>query len=418
MKILLIGNGAREHCIAWKILQSPLCTKLIVAPGNPGTEELAENVDISIDDTNKLHQFAISSKFDLVIIGPEAPIEAGLSNLLIDSGIKVFGPTKEAGMIETSKSFAKMLMKKNNIPTAEFEVFTDIVDANNYLDQIEFPVVIKADGLASGKGVVICNDREQASNTIEMIMKDKRFGDAGNSIVIEEFLTGQEISVFSFTDGKNFSSLVAACDYKKLFDSDLAPNTGGMGAFSPPKSIHWDEDFKETISVSIVSSVIEALNSEGNPYKGILYAGLILTKEGPKVLEFNCRFGDPETQVLLPRLETDLLEIILSINDGNLDEIDVVWNEKHSVAVVLASSGYPNVFQTGYQIFGLQDLDKNINIFHSGTKRVQEKYVTNGGRILTLSAITDDLASANSLIYSNIDKVNFEGAYYRHDIGK
>ena len=418
MKILLIGNGAREHCIAWKILQSPLCSELIVAPGNPGTEEIAENVDISIDDTNKLYEFAISSKFDLVIIGPEAPIEAGLSNLLIDSGIKVFGPTKEAGMLETSKSFAKTLMKKNNIPTAKFEVFTDIADAKNYLDQIEFPVVIKADGLASGKGVVICNDRQQSLNTIDMIMKDKKFGDAGKSIVIEEFLTGQEISVFSFTDGENFSSLVAACDYKKLFDSNLAPNTGGMGAFSPPKSVNWDQDLQKIISESIISPVIQALNEEGNPYKGILYAGLILTKEGPKVLEFNCRFGDPETQVLLPRLETDLLEIILSINASNLNETKVEWNDNHSLTVVLASSGYPNVFQTGYEISGLEDLHQNINIFHSGTKRVQGKFVTNGGRVLSLSTISNDLASASSLIYSNIDKVNFEGAYYRHDIGK
>ena len=353
-----------------------------------------------------------------MIIGPEAPIEAGLSNLLIDSGIKVFGPTKEAGMLETSKSFAKTLMKKNNIPTAKFEVFTDIADAKNYLNQIEFPVVIKADGLASGKGVVICNDRQQSLNTIDMIMKDKKFGDAGKSIVIEEFLTGQEISVFSFTDGENFSSLVAACDYKKLFDSNLAPNTGGMGAFSPPKSVHWDQDLQKIISESIISPVIQALNEEGNPYKGILYAGLILTKEGPKVLEFNCRFGDPETQVLLPRLETDLLEIILSINASNLNETKVEWNDNHSLTVVLASSGYPNVFQTGYEISGLEDLHQNINIFYSGTKRVQGKFVTNGGRVLSLSTISNDLASASSLIYSNIDKVNFEGAYYRHDIGK
>jgi phosphoribosylamine--glycine ligase len=413
MNILVIGSGGREHALVWKINQSSKVEKVYVAPGNAGTYAIAENVDIKADDLEGLLAFAKKKSIDLTVVGPEVPLSLGIVDLFEENGLKIFGPNKASAKIEASKSFAKELMKKYNIPTAKYEVFSDFSKAKNYLEKISFPQVIKADGLAAGKGVLIVNDYNEAIKALTIIMKDEKFGQAGSEVVIEEFLDGHEISLLAFADGKTIIPMDTAQDHKKIFEGNKGPNTGGMGAYSPSKLISQD-DLNFAID-KVLKKTFNALKEEGITYKGVLYAGLMLTKEGPKVLEFNCRFGDPETQVLLPRLETDLVDIMESCIAGNLNDIDIRWSDSYAVCVVLASKGYPNSYQKGYEIKGIEKADL---VFHAGTKISDGNVLTNGGRVLGVMGINQKIYQALAQVYKDVEKIEFEGKYYRNDIAK
>ena len=383
LKILVVGKGAREHALAWKVSQSSLVDDIFVAPGNGGTAEIAKNIDISETDISRLLDFVLKEKIDVTIVGPESSLEVGIVNLFRSRNLKIFGPTKEAALIETSKDFAKKLMVDNDIPTADYKTFDSYSDAKEHIRLIKFPCVIKADGLASGKGVVIANTYDEANRFLYEQMIEEKFGIAGKKVIIEEFLIGEEVSVFTFVDGKNISNVIDACDYKKLLEGDLGPNTGGMGAYSPPT--YWNHDLSENIKNKIIYPTINALSNLGTPYSGILYSGLILTENGPKVLEFNCRFGDPEAQTILPLLKTDLADLILKISDNKLNDIIVQWADKNSVSIVLASGGYPEKYVTGYTIDGIEEISDSVLIFHAGTDIIPSSklLVTNGGRVLT-----------------------------------
>ncbi len=417
LRILIVGKGAREHALAWKIKQSLLVSDIFIAPGNGGTSQIAKNLDISETDISNLLNFAVSEKIDLTIVGPESSLELGIVNVFKARGLKIFGPTKEAALIETSKDFAKKLMLDNDIPTADYKTFDTYLDAKKYVNSISLPFVIKADGLASGKGVFIANSYDEANKFLHEQMVEEKLGVAGKKIVVEEFLSGQEVSVFTFVDGVNISSIVAASDYKKLLDGDLGPNTGGMGAYSPP--VDWNEILSKNIKDNIIFPTIRALSSLGTPYSGILYSGLILTKEGPKVLEFNCRFGDPEAQTILPLLKTDLVELILKISDNKLDDVNVEWADQCAVSLVIASAGYPDDYFTGYAMSGLESINDSILVFHAGTQMnsSSNSFVTNGGRVLTLTSLGKNLQEARNDVYENINsKQLFENMFYRKDI--
>jgi phosphoribosylamine--glycine ligase len=413
MNILVIGSGGREHALVWKINQSSKVKKVYVAPGNAGTYAIAENVDIKADDLEGLLAFAKKKSIDLTVVGPEVPLSLGIVDLFEENGLKIFGPNKASAKIEASKSFAKDLMKKYNIPTAKYEVFSDFSKAKNYLERISFPQVIKADGLAAGKGVLIVNDYSEAMEALTVIMKDEKFGQAGSEVVIEEFLDGHEISLLAFADGKTIIPMDTAQDHKKIFEGNKGPNTGGMGAYSPSKLISQD-DLNFAID-KVLKKTFNALKEEGITYKGVLYAGLMLTKEGPKVLEFNCRFGDPETQVLLPRLETDLVDIMESCIAGNLNDIDIRWSDNYAICVVLASKGYPNSYQKGYEIKGIEKAEL---VFHAGTKISDGNILTNGGRVLGVMGINQKVYQALAQVYKDVETIEFEGKYYRNDIAK
>ncbi len=413
MKILVIGSGGREHALVWKINQSSRANKVYVAPGNAGTYKIAENVEIKADDLEGLLAFAKKKSIDLTVVGPEVPLALGIVDLFEENGLKIFGPNKASAKIEASKSFAKELMKKYNIPTAKYEVFSDFSEAKKYLETIKFPQVIKADGLAAGKGVLIVNDYNEAMEALTIIMKDEKFGQAGNEVVIEEFLVGHEISLLAFADGKTIVPMNTAQDHKKIFDGNKGPNTGGMGAYSPAKLI--SEDDLDFAINKVLKKTFNALKDEGITYKGVLYAGLMLTEQGPKVLEFNCRFGDPETQVLLPRLETDLVEIMENCIGGNLNDIDIEWSDNYAICVVLASKGYPNSYKKGYVITGI---GKAKLVFHAGTKISDGSIVTNGGRVLGVMGVNINLEQALDQVYEDAKKIDFEGKYYRNDIAK
>ena len=400
LKILVVGKGAREHALAWKVSQSSLVDDVFVAPGNGGTAEIAKNIDISETDISRLLDFVLKEKIDVTIVGPESSLEVGIVNLFRSRNLKIFGPTKEAALIETSKDFAKKLMVDNDIPTADYKTFDSYSDAKEHIRLIKFPCVIKADGLASGKGVVIANTYDEANTFLYEQMIEEKFGIAGKKVIIEEFLIGEEVSVFTFVDGKNISNVIAACDYKKLLEGDLGPNTGGMGSYSPPT--YWSDDLSENIKNKIIYPTINALSNLGTPYSGILYSGLILTENGPKVLEFNCRFGDPEAQTILPLLKTDLVDLILKISDNKLNDINVQWADKNSVSIVLASGGYPEKYVTGYTIDGIEEISDSVLIFHAGTAIIPSSklLVTNGGRVLTLTSLGNNLNEARNKVYS------------------
>lgn len=416
MKVLIIGSGGREHALVWKISQSPKVSKVYCAPGNAGISQLVKCIDINADNIEKLADFAEKEKIDLTVVGPELPLSRGIVNEFNRLGLKIFGPSREATKIESSKVFSKYLMKKYNIPTANYEVFQNSEEALDYIKQQTFPLVIKADGLAAGKGVFIVKKLDQARDALDVLMKKKTFGEAGRQIVIEEFLEGEEVSVLAFSDGKTVVPMVSSQDHKKIFDNDQGPNTGGMGAYSPVP--FYPNEFKKTVLEEILKPAVKSLQSEGREYKGVLYAGLVLTKEGPKVLEFNARFGDPETQVVLPRLKTDLVDILNAVIEGSLHEINIEWKNNSAVCVVVASGGYPSKYQKGKPISGLERLEKmkDIIAFHAGTKFKDGKVVTSGGRVLGITAWGETISKAKEKAYEGVEKINFEDMYYRKDI--
>lgn len=417
MKVLVVGSGGREHAICWKLLQSPKVDKIYCAPGNAGIGEIAELVPIGAMEFGKLAEFAKANDIGLTVVGMDDPLVGGIVDKFEEEGLRVFGPRANAAIIEGSKAFSKELMKKYNIPTAAYETFDNYEAALEYVKKGDFPVVLKADGLALGKGVLICNNLEEAEAGLNTIMVDKKFGDSGNKVVIEEFLTGQEMSVLSFCDGKTIVPMVSAQDHKRALDGDKGLNTGGMGTFSPSR--YYTPELAEECMETIYKPTVEALNREGRTFKGIIFFGLMLTPKGMRVIEYNARFGDPETQVVLPRLKTDLLEIFEACVDGTLDKINVEWEDNGTACVVLASGGYPESYQKGYEITGLEDAKKahNILVFHAGTALKDGKFVTNGGRVLGITGIGKDLDEAIKIAYEGVKLVDFKDKHYRKDIG-
>lgn len=419
MKVLITGSGGREHAIAWKVAQSPKVEKLYCAPGNAGIAEFAECVDIGVMDFDKLTKFAKQHEIDLTIIGPDDPLAAGAVDAFEAAGLRVFGPKKNAAILEGSKAFSKDLMKKYQIPTATYETFDSPEAALAYVKTADMPIVLKADGLALGKGVLICKTREEAKEGVKTLMLDKQFGTAGDRIVIEEFMTGREVSVLSFVDGKTIKIMTSAQDHKRAGDGDTGLNTGGMGTFSP--SPFYTKEIDEFCQKHIYQPTVNAMKAEGREFKGIIFFGLMLTEKGPKVLEFNARFGDPETQVVLPRMKNDIVEIFEACIDGKLDQVDLDFEENAAVCVVLASNGYPEHYEKGYPISGLEAFKEKDGyyVFHAGSKFDENgQIITNGGRVLGVTAIGKDLKEARSNAYKATEWVEFDNKYMRHDIGK
>lgn len=418
MKVLIIGGGGREHAIAKKVLMSPKVTKLYCAPGNAGIAECAECVNISVEEHEKLADFAVKEGIDLTIVGPDNPLVAGVVDVLEHRGLRVFGPRKNAAIIEGSKAFSKDLMKKYKIPTAAYEVFTQAVKAVEYLKSSKYPIVIKADGLALGKGAIICNDFIEAADAVKMIMEEKQFGSSGDRLVIEEFMTGREVSVLAFCDGTHIKPMTSAQDHKRAKDGDQGLNTGGMGTFSP--SPFYTKEVDEYCSKHIYQPTIDAMKKEGRTFIGILFVGLMLTEDGPKVVEYNARFGDPETQVILPRLKNDLVEVFEACIDGKLDTIDLDFHDNAAVCVVLASKGYPEHYEKGFAIEGLEAFSgrEDYYVFHAATQKKEEQIVTNGGRVLGVTAIGNDLKEARKKAYEAVSLIDFKNKYMRTDIGK
>lgn len=414
MKIMVIGGGGREDAIIKKISENKNIEKIYALPGNGGIMGEATCVDIGAEEIYKARDFAVKEKIDFAIVAPDDPLAMGAVDILEEAGIKCFGPDKSAAEIESSKVFAKNLMKKYNMPTAEYEVFSEIDSAMEYVKTCKIPIVIKADGLAKGKGVIIAMDRDSAISAIKEIMQDKKFGDSGNEIVVEEFLEGPEVSVLSFTDGKTIVPMISSMDHKRANDGDKGPNTGGMGCIAP--NPFYTEEIAKRCLDEIFVPTIDAMNKEGRTFKGCLYFGLMITEDGPKVIEYNCRFGDPETQVVLPLLESDLLEIMIAVREGRLSEDIVKFSKKSACCVVMASGGYPNEYEKGYEI-KIGEISDNSIVYIAGAKRKDDKLITNGGRVLGLTAIDDTLEGAVSDAYDNIEKISFKKAYYRKDIG-
>ncbi len=417
MNVLVIGSGGREHTIVWKLKQSPSVDKIYAAPGNGGISELAECVPISVMDFDALTAFAKENAIDLTVVAPDDPLAAGAVDAFEAVGLRAFGPNKAAAIIEGSKAFSKDLMKKYNIPTAGYEVFDNSTDAIAYIKQEnKFPVVVKADGLALGKGVIIAQNLSEAETAVHEIMDDKVFGAAGGKVVIEEFLVGPEISVLAFTDGKTLKPMVSAQDHKRAYDNDEGLNTGGMGTFSPSRI--YTPELAEECMKNIFLPTMDAMNQEGRTFKGVLYFGLMKTADGVKVIEYNCRFGDPETQVVLPRLKTDLAEIFNAIIDEKLDEIEIAWEDNAAVCVVLASGGYPQAYQKGYPIEGIKQAESlGAMVFHAGTVYEDGVFKTNGGRVLGVTATGENLDAAIKEAYRFVDLVSFRDMHYRKDIG-
>ena len=415
MKVLVVGSGGREHALVWKLAQSPLVEKVYCAPGNDGMKE-AQLVNIKADDLNALAEFAQKEAIDLTVVGPEVPLTMGIVDLFQEKGLKIFGPSKAAAEIEGSKAFAKDLMAKYDIPTASYGVFTESDKAIQFAQKIGVPCVVKADGLAAGKGVLICEKMEDAENAIKDILVDNKFGSAGSRVVVEEFLEGQEVSVLAFADGEHIVPMVSAQDHKRIFDNDKGLNTGGMGAYSPAPI--YTDDVRAVVEKEVLAKTLEAMKKEGRDFSGVLYAGLMLTKDGPKVLEFNARFGDPETQAVLPRLESDLAEIMLAVCDKRLDQMEIKWSDNPCVCVVLASGGYPETSEKGKVITGLEKAADNALVFHAATKLVDGAYQTNGGRVLGISAQDETIVRAITKAYKAVSEISFENMQYRTDIGK
>ncbi len=418
MRILVVGSGGREHALCWKIAQSNKVDILFAAPGNGGISEIARQADIRIDDIRALVDFARENKIDLTVIGPEVPLTMGVTDEFKKEGLKIFGPTKKAALLESSKVFAKEFMKRIGVPTADFKVFDNPRDARDFVElKNTFPVVIKADGLCAGKGVIIARSLKEAQDAISDIMEDKIFGSSGDRIIIEDCLVGEEASILALTDGENIIPLATSQDHKRIFDDDKGPNTGGMGAYSPTGLIA--QDLEEVIIKRIMAPVISGMKEEGGRYNGVLYAGIMVTERGPFVLEFNVRFGDPETQAVLPRLKSDIVDALISSIDGTLATAALRWDKRSCVSVVISSGGYPGNFTTGKEIEGLEDLkrEKNIVVFHAGTKKINNKIVTSGGRVLNVTALGDGIREARERAYEAIEKIHFEGMHFRKDIG-
>jgi phosphoribosylamine--glycine ligase len=417
MKVLVVGSGGREHALVWKISQSPMVDKIYCAPGNAGIGQMAECVAIKAEDLDGLLDFAVQNEIGLTVVGPEVPLTMGIVDKFQEKGLKIFGPSGRAAEIEGSKTFAKDLMAKYGIPTAKYGAFTDAAEAKAFLAEVGLPCVVKADGLAAGKGVLICETKEEAETAVEDILVDNKFGNAGSRVVVEEFLTGQEVSMLAFSDGKTIVPMVSSQDHKRIWDGDKGLNTGGMGAYSPAPI--YTTDIHEIVVPQVLEATIKAMEQEGRPFAGILYAGLMLTADGPKVLEFNARFGDPETQAVLPRLKSDLVEIFLAIIDGRLAEMNIEWHEEAAVCVVMASGGYPESSDKGRVITGLKEAEEaGAIVFHAGTKETDGNIVTNGGRVLGISALGKDIAEAIENAYKGVKQITFENMQYRTDIGK
>ncbi|MCR5283243.1 MAG: phosphoribosylamine--glycine ligase [Lachnospiraceae bacterium] len=418
MKVLIVGGGGREHAIAMSVKKSPKVDKLYCAPGNAGIAGIAECVPIKVDEFEKMAAFAKDNAIDLTIIGPDDPLAAGIVDVFERENLRVFGPRKNAAILEGSKAFSKDLMKKYNIPTAAYENFDDPAAALDYLETASYPIVLKADGLALGKGVLICQNLEEAREGVKSIMEDKKFGSAGNRMVIEEYMTGREVSVLSFVDGKTIKIMSSAQDHKRAGDGDTGLNTGGMGTFSP--SPFYTPEVDAFCREQIFQKTVDAMREEGREFKGIIFFGLMLTKDGPKVLEYNARFGDPEAQVVLPRLKNDLVDIIEACIDGTLDQCEVSFEDNAAVCVVLASEGYPVSYEKGFEIKGLENFDgkEDYFCFHAGSAMKDGKIVTNGGRVLGITATGDDLKQAREKAYKATEWVQFDNKYMRHDIGK
>lgn len=418
MKVLVIGGGGREHAICWKLSKSPKVDELYCAPGNAGIAEVAKCVDIGVMDFEKMADFAKKEAFDLIVVGPDDPLAGGIVDVLEEKGLRVFGPRKNAAILEGSKAFSKDLMKKYGIPTAAYETFDTPEAALKYLETAPVPIVLKADGLALGKGVLICNTREEAKEGVKTLMLDKQFGHAGDRIVVEQFMTGREVSVLSFVDGKTIKIMTSAQDHKRAKDGDQGLNTGGMGTFSP--SPFYTPEVDEFCKKHIYQATVDAMKAEGREFKGIIFFGLMLTVDGPKVLEYNARFGDPETQVVLPRMKNDIVDVFEACVDGTLDQIDLQFEDNAAVCVVLASDGYPEHYEKGKKITGLENFkDKDgYYVFHAGSKFDAEgNILTNGGRVLGVTATGKDLKEARANAYKATEWVNFENKYMRHDIG-
>jgi len=415
MNILVIGSGGREHALCWKIKQSAKVKRLYCAPGNGGIAQIAECVAIGPEDIDGLLTFVLQKKIDLTVVGPEVSLVGGVVDAFAKKGLKIFGPSQAAAQLEGSKVFAKEFMQRRNIPTAGYQVFNNPAAAFTFLQQAKFPIVVKADGIAAGKGVYICADLKEAKAAIDQIMVQKIFKKAGDKIVIEECLQGPEASVLAICDGKHFLVLPTAQDHKRIFDDDKGPNTGGMGAFSPNALV--TADVLDKIISHIIEPAIRGMYQEGNPFKGVLYAGLMLTADGPKALEFNVRFGDPETQCILPRLQSDIVDIFLAACEGRLHELKVQWDERACVCVVVASGGYPGSYPSGYAISGLDDIkDENTVVFHAGTKNDGGNLVTSGGRVLGVTALGRNLEVARLQAYNAVDKIRFDHMFFRRDI--
>lgn len=411
MKIMVVGGGGREHAIIKKIKENPAVSQIFALPGNGGIAADAVCVDIGAKDIEGITKFAVENNIDFAVVAPDDPLVLGAVDALKAAGIKTFGPDKKAAIIEGSKAFSKELMKKYNIPTAAYEIFSDMDKALEYVKTCPVPVVVKADGLALGKGVIIAETRQAAEDAVKTIMGDKIFGDSGNQVVIEEFLTGPEVSVLSFTDGKTIVPMISSMDHKRALDGDKGLNTGGMGTVAP--NPYYTEDVAKTCMETIFKPTIEAMNKEGRSFSGCLYFGLMITEKGPKVIEYNCRFGDPETQVVLPLLESDLLDIMLKIYDGKLDEADVRFADKCACCVVMASDGYPQKYDTGFEI----TMPEDKNIYVAGARIKDGRLVTGGGRVLGVTETADTLREAIDKAYETVSQVKFANAYYRHDIG-
>ncbi|MFR4441151.1 MAG: phosphoribosylamine--glycine ligase [Hungatella sp.] len=419
MKVLIVGGGGREHAIAWKVSQSPKVEKLYCAPGNAGIAQVAECVDIGVMEFDKLTAFVKENQIDLTIIGPDDPLAAGAADAFEAAGLRVFGPRKNAAILEGSKAFSKDLMKKYGIPTASYENFDSPETALAYLETAKMPIVLKADGLALGKGVLICQTLEEAKEGVKSLMLDKQFGNAGNTIVMEEFMTGREVSVLSFVDGKTIKIMTSAQDHKRAKDGDQGLNTGGMGTFSP--SPFYTEEIDAFCKEHIYQATVDAMRAEGREFKVIIFFGLMLTADGPKVLEYNARFGDPETQVVLPRMKNDIVDVFEACIDGTLDQVDLEFEDNAAVCVVLASAGYPEHYEKGFPISGLEQFDEKNGyyVFHAGSKfGADGSILTNGGRVLGVTATGSDLKEARTNAYQATEWISFENKYMRHDIGK
>ncbi|MEE3252670.1 MAG: phosphoribosylamine--glycine ligase [Nitrospinota bacterium] len=417
MRVLVIGSGGREHALVWKIKQSPKVEKIFCAPGNAGTSEIADNIPIAADDIVGLLQFALKEEIGLTVVGPEQPLVMGIVDQFELKGLRIFGPNAIAAELEGSKSFSKDIMQKYGLPTAEYKIFTSAESATKYIQAKNCPLVVKADGLAAGKGVLLCRSSREALAAVDTIMRQRLFGEAGDQIVVEEFLEGQEISVLAFSDGQTVLLMDSAQDHKAVYDGDIGPNTGGMGAYSPAPV--FTEIMQQKVRDKIMLPMVRAMQQEGRIYKGILYAGLMLTKTGPQILEFNVRFGDPETQPLMVRMDTDIIPLFEACIDGTLGQCQVNWKNKSSVCVVMAAEGYPGTYQKGEIISGLKNANSTpeVVVFHAGTKEKYGKVLTNGGRVLGVTASGENTETAIQVAYDAVGKVNWRGVHYRKDIG-
>ncbi|MCB9479441.1 MAG: phosphoribosylamine--glycine ligase [Deltaproteobacteria bacterium] len=416
MKVLVVGSGGREHALCWKIAQSPLVEAVHCAPGNAGTATCAANAPYGVDDLFGLQELCDVESIDLVVVGPEAPLADGLVDQLRDAEIQVFGPTEAAARLESSKIFSKNLMNKYNIPTARSQSFTDVAAAKDYAASLGLPVVLKADGLAAGKGVLICQSAEDVADGLDRILVKREFGSAGKEALVEEFLDGEEVSFFALTDGKAIVPLATSQDHKRIFDNDEGPNTGGMGAYSPAPIV--TPELHDEIMTTVIEPTVKAMEAEGCPYQGVVYAGLMIVDGKPKVLEYNVRFGDPECQPLMMRLKSDIVPLLQACADGTLEGHTVEWHDEAAVCVVLTSGGYPGAYEKGIQVHGLdQTFDEGVVVFHAGTKNVHNHVQTNGGRVLGVTALAPTIDEAIKKAYANVPKITFDGMHYRKDIG-